>query len=309
MNDKIKFDTPVAFFIFNRPWITAKSFNKIKMIKPKNLYIIADGPRDNNKNDIIRCEETRNIVKNIDWDCNLNINFAEKNLGMKERNISGLNWLFSKVDMAIILEDDNLADLSFFRFASELLNYYKNNKKIFQITGVNWQDGIVRNNASYYFSKYNHLWGWATWKRCWEYYDKNIPYWSHWKKTHEWKEICPDPIERIFWTKLFNTYVKEEVNSWAYPWLLTAFYHKGLTVVPNKNLVRNIGFFGGGTHEFSQSTVLEKETHSLNQKIIHPKNVECDDLADQYAFNNIFDGKNLRSTKNRIKFFLYDKFN
>ena len=304
---KSDFHTPVAYFVFNRPWITAKSFNVIKKLKPRNLYIIADGPRKNFQNDNFRCQETRKIVQDIDWECNLRTNFSEVNQGMKNRNISGLNWLFDNEEMAIILEDDNLADLSFFYFASELLKYYEHNDNIFQITGVNWQNGIKRNNFSYYFSKYNHLWGWATWRRCWKYYDKNIKFWEEWKKSGEWKKICPDFTERIFWTKTFDEYLAKDLNSWAYPWLLTAFYKKGLTVIPKNNLVRNIGFFGGGTHEFSVNNLLTNNYH-MESDLKHPEIVKNNEQADLYTFDNIFDGKKMRSMSNKIKFYFYDKF-
>ena len=226
---------------------------------------------------------------------------------MKNRNISGLNWLFEHEEMSIILEDDNLADLSFFNFASELLEYYKNDENIFQITGVNWQNGIKRNENSYYFSKYNHLWGWATWRRCWKYYDKDIKFWKEWRKSKEWTNTCPDFIERIFWTKMFDEYLSKNLNSWAYPWLLTAFYRKGLTIIPKENLVRNIGFFGGGTHEFAEDNLITKN-FSINRILDHPKKIINNETADIYTFDNIFEGKNMRSLTNKIKFFLYDKF-
>lgn len=304
---KSSFKTPIAYFIFNRPWITAKSFEVIKKLRPRNLYIIADGPRENFPHDYERCQETRNIVKNIDWECNLKKNYSDKNQGMKNRNISGLNWLFEQEEMSIILEDDNLADLSFFNFASELLEYYKNDENIFQITGVNWQNGIKRNENSYYFSKYNHLWGWATWRRCWKHYDKDIKFWKEWKKSKEWKNTCPDFIERIFWTKMFDEYLSKDLNSWAYPWLLTAFYRKGLTIIPKENLVRNIGFFGGGTHEFAEDNLITNN-FSIDKILDHPKKVINNEAADIYTFDNIFDGKNMRSLTNKIKFFFYDKF-
>ena len=305
---KSNFNTPIAYFIFNRPWITAKSFEVIRRLKPLNLYIIADGPRKNFPNDHDRCKETRDIVKNIDWECNLKKNYSDKNQGMKNRNISGLNWLFEQEEMSIILEDDNLADLSFFNFASELLEYYKHNENIFQITGVNWQNGIKRNENSYYFSKYNHLWGWATWRRCWKHYDPEIKFWKEWKKSKEWKITCPDFVERIFWTKMFDDYLSKDLNSWAYPWLLTAFYRKGLTIIPEENLVRNIGFFGGGTHEFAEDNLITKN-FSINKILDHPKKIINSEPADIYTFDNIFEGKNMRSLTNKIKFFLYDKFN
>jgi hypothetical protein len=168
------FATPILFLIFNRPDTTDKVFEKIREIQPRQLFISADGPRPDRKDEREKCEEARKVIQKIDWKCELKTNFSEKNLGCRVGVSSGIDWFFSQVSKGIILEDDCLPDASFFNFCKVLLEYYRNDERIMHIGGINVQDGRMRGTASYYFSKISHIWGWATWKRAWEKYDVNI---------------------------------------------------------------------------------------------------------------------------------------
>ena len=300
----MQFDIPIVYFIFNRPDCTKKSFSIIRNQKPKKLFIISDGPRVQNFNDKEKCKECLEIVNQIDWPCDVKTNYSNINLGMKERNITGLNWAFSFEEELLILEDDNLPVDEFFKFVEKVAPIYRNNEKIFQITGVNWQDGIIRGDSSYYFSKYNNLWGWVTWKRNWKKYDVKISEWPNYKKSENWKKKNPNDIERYYWEKLFDEYYSNEINSWAYAWLFSAFYNDSLTVTPNVNLVKNVGLHGDGTHEFKNKNSLTKPYGQIKFPLVHPKNIEENSEADEYTFNNIFGGKEMKSIKGQFKKFI-----
>jgi hypothetical protein len=190
----------------------------------------------------------REIVEKIDWPCDVHRNYAEENLGLKRRVSSGLDWVFSQVDRAIVLEDDCLPHPDFFTFCGALLNRYENDERVSVITGNNFQDGRKRGNAAYYFSKYNHCWGWATWRRAWQHYSGDLPFWPEWKLTSDWRRKIPDRIEQRYWADIFERVSRNEIDSWAYPWTGSVWYHGGLTATPNVNLVTNIGFGPEGTH-------------------------------------------------------------
>lgn len=293
-------NTPIAYFIFNRPLLTRQSFSMIKLQKPKKLLLIADGPRYNSHTDQINCKAVREIVNSIDWPCKIYRNFSETNMGMKQRNISGLDWAFSITEDLIILEDDNLPNQSFFEFMSNFINYYKNNNKIFQISGVNWIEKKI-DTSSYYFSKYNNIWGWGTWKRSWKKFDPKILQWPNYKLSKSWLIKCPNVFERYYWEEIFNKYYSEDINSWAYAWLFSAFYNNGLTVVPNKNLVQNLGMDGDGTHKFNNKKILLKKTELIPSTWVHPKKIAQNTKIDYYVFNKIFYDNKINSTKNKIK--------
>jgi hypothetical protein len=166
------FETPILYLIFNRPDLTKITFPSICTVKPKKLFIAADGPRIDNQNDELNCKLVREFVlSKIDWDCEIHTLFREKNLGCGKAVSSAISWFFNHVDKGIILEDDCLPNESFFFFSQNLLIKYENNPRINHISGFNFQLGYQHDKNDYFFSNYTLIWGWATWKRSWINYD------------------------------------------------------------------------------------------------------------------------------------------
>ena len=172
--------TPIVFIVFNRPDKARRVFSQIRDARPQRLFLIADGPRESRPGELLKCLESRSILNDIDWDCELTIDFSDVNLGCRKRITTGLDRVFAEVDEAIILEDDCLPDHSFFGFCEELLTRYRDDRRVFHIGGTNYLDRRIQERmaaASYYFSRYNHCWGWATWRRAWITRDSNMTYW------------------------------------------------------------------------------------------------------------------------------------
>lgn len=236
--------TPVVIIVYNRPNLTKKLLNKLSIVKPKNLVIISDGAKPDQK-DIKKVLKIKKIVKQINWKCKKLYISSKKNLGLKKRVHSGLNIVFQNYNKAIIFEDDCIPNKSFF-FCEKLLDLYKNNKKISTISGNKFNSIEIKN--SYYFSKYSSIWGWASWKRSWNSFDIKIKFWPKYKKSKRWIKDFPDIVERIFWEKKFDKVYNGTIKSWAYPFLLNNFYHRNLTIIPKYNLVKNIGFGVNATH-------------------------------------------------------------
>jgi hypothetical protein len=158
-------NTPIAFFIFNRPDTTARVFEAIRQAQPSKLLVVADGPRSTRPGEAEKCAATRAIIDQVDWECEVLTNYSDVNLGCRHRVSSGLDWVFEQVEEAIILEDDCLPHPTFFRFCEELLEWYRHDHRIVAISGDNFQNGHQSGEFSYYFSRYVHIWGWATWRR------------------------------------------------------------------------------------------------------------------------------------------------
>ncbi len=169
--------SPVLFLIFNRPETTEQVFSAIKKAQPPRLYIAADGPRSEYPNDAESCDISRAIATNVDWDCEVKTLFQDQNLGCRLAVSGAVDWFFEQETEGIILEDDCLPDQSFFLFCQELLEQYRDDTRIMQIGGTNYQFGKKRTNYSYYFSRYGHLWGWASWRRAWSFYDEKMKQW------------------------------------------------------------------------------------------------------------------------------------
>lgn len=293
----------IAYIIFNRPHHTLNTFKAIRAQRPSKLFLIADGARTGHPTDIQRCKEARAVVANIDWPCEVFHNYSEENLGCKRRVSSGLDWVFSQVDSAIVLEDDCLPHPDFFNFCNNLLDRYKNDDRIWVITGNNFQDGKKRGDASYYFSKFNHCWGWATWRRAWQKYQLDMPYWAEWKQSADWNNKTTDLVERKIFTELFDRVSRGEIDTWDYQWTACVWYHGGLTATPNVNLVTNIGFGPDATHTVADDN-LEGMPSSALGNLTHPTAVRQDVAADRYVFDRNFGGKEHPDRlKNRIKQF------
>ena len=189
--------TPVVFLIFRRPDLTARVFETIRQAQPAKLLIVADGAR--NEEEAILCQQTRTVTELIDWDCEVLRNYSDVNLGCRQRISSGITWAFEQVEEAIILEDDCLPHPSFFSYCQELLDYYREDKRIWCISGNNFQDGQLRGDGSYYFSNYPHCWGWASWQRAWQKYDRNLTNWEAFRNSKHLNSIFNSKREVKYW--------------------------------------------------------------------------------------------------------------
>jgi hypothetical protein len=282
-------DTAVLFIVFNRPDTTQKVFDVIKSVKPKRLYITADGPRKNNENDRIKSEECRSIVHQIDWECELKTLFRDENLGCRNAVSDAISWFFKHEEQGIVLEDDCLPDPSFFDYCQELLEKYKNTPEIMLISGNNFQNGIKRGDASYYFSRYNHIWGWASWRRAWQLYDVDMKTFSQKKEENFIQKIFYKKKIQNYWMKRFQKSHDGEINTWDYQWTYTIFSHHGISILPNVNLISNIGFGEQSTHTAKANKRLANlPIQKINFPLTHPSEIKINEEADLYTFSRIF---------------------
>jgi len=283
---------PVVLLIFNRPHLTEKVFQVIRQVAPKRLFVVADGPR--NAQEVSLCEQTRSIVANIDWDCQVERNYAERNLGCRQRVSSGLDWVFAQTDRAIILEDDCLPNYSFFRFCDELLERYQDHERVMAINGNNHLRGRQVTPYSYYFSKYFHCWGWATWQRAWRYYDVTMKLWPEFRDGGYVEYISDSPYECRYWLHKFEQMYQGKIDTWDYPFMFACFSQSGLVATPRVNLVSNIGFGVQATHTHNpHSPLANMPTEELGE-ITHPPFLARSLAADQFVFDHVFDGAKLR---------------
>ena len=286
------FDTPILFLIYNRPDLTKQVFAKIREIEPKILFIGADGPKDTVKNEYETCEEARSIVSNIDWDCKVKKLYQTENLGCKTAVSKAISWFFSQNEHGIILEDDILPNLTFFKFCRELLLKYKDEKRLFSITGVNWQDNRKRGDGSYYFSKYPGIWGWATWKDRWDKFDIEMKGLPEYIENGELQKVFHDEKESAFHAKNLMGVYNGIIDSWDFIWHYTNFKNGGLCVVPNENLTSNLGFDRRATHTKDiHSDRANRAVSDIDFPLIHPKQIIQDEEADRYLYKKYIAGK------------------
>ena len=283
-----KISTPIAFFIFNRPEVTRIVFEEISKTRPPILLVIADGPRADKVNDAYLCELTRQVIESVDWECKVLTNYSNHNLGCKLRISSGLDWVFENVEEAIILEDDCLPNPSFFGFCEDLLARYRDNPQIGMISGDNFIEDKLIIADSYYFSKYPHIWGWATWRRAWKHYDVNLRYWRKSRSSNWLRSILNSSDEVNFWSKGFDSITTGKLDTWDYQWVFTCLDKGMLCVMPKINLISNIGFGPDATHTTGNSIFSNMESYYLEFPLTHPQEIVVNHEADQITANNMF---------------------
>jgi len=235
--------TPVGFLIFNRPDLTEMTFSAIAQAKPKQLFVIADGPRPDRSGEAEKCEQARAIIQKVDWDCEVLTNFSDVNLGCGRREASGFDWVFSQVEEAIFLEDDTFPAPSFFSYCEAMLERYRCDTRIMHISGDN-SANQGRTSDTYYFSTYIHGWGWASWRRAWQYYDYQMKTWPQFKRSGSLEQIFEDYYEQKYWVNIFNQMHEDPqvIDTWDYQWIYACWSQGGLAITPNENLISNVGF-------------------------------------------------------------------
>jgi hypothetical protein len=239
--------TPVALIIFNRPEVTRRVFQEIARARPQKLLVIADGPRAGHPTDAERCADARAIIDEVDWECEVLTNYSPVNLGCKMRPASGISWVFEQVEQAIIFEDDCLPHPSFFPYCDEMLERYSGDERVMMISGNNFQMGRKRTRYSYYFSRYPHTWGWATWRRAWRHFDAEIKLWPELRETSWLFDILGNRAAAEHWRAQFDALAKM-TSVWDYQWVFACWAQNGLTILPSTNLVSNIGWGDDATH-------------------------------------------------------------
>ncbi len=265
-----KLTTPVAFIIFNRPDFTLKVFERIRQAKPEKLFLIADGARDNKIGEFEKVQQCRAIKDMVDWKCEVKTNFADKNMGCKNRVYSGISWVFDNVDEAIILEDDCLPSMSFFRFCQELLEKYRNDTRITVISNHDWVEDF---EGSYTFANRLRMWGWASWKRAWKLNDIDMNLWAEVRKKEILKKICLNEFDYVRMINELQRTYDGKIDTWDNQFGLANYLYHGLCIIPQVNMVRNIGFGANATHTFDKfSKEAFYSDDDMEFPLIHPQN-------------------------------------
>ena len=293
-------DVPILLLVWKRPKHTKRVIDSIKKISPKKIYISCDGPIEDNQENKLLIEKVRKVIfKEINWKCNIYTNFSKYNKGCKSAVVDGINWFFTYEDEGIIIEDDCLPSIDFFYYCESLLEKYRNDERIWSICGNGYQNDLSQNKESYFFSKYTDIWGWATWKRCWKFYDPDIESWTNNRNQPLFKDLFNCPRELRYWNKIFDKlYYKKKPDTWDYQWQYLCFIKSGLSCMPFVNLVQNIGFGKDATHTqedpFKFASNL-KEVGKLNFPLKHPSEFIASSVCDEKLQKLFFSGYSLFS--------------
>ena len=277
----ITLTSPVLFLIFNRPETTQQVFSAIRKAKPPRLYVAADGPRSDYPNEDEKCEHSRKIAKNVDWDCEVKTLFRDQNIGCRLAVGQAIYWFFEQEPEGIILEDDCLPSQSFFWFCQEMLEYFRNDKAVGVICGFYSNELEYKPSASFFFSRYLRVWGWAGWRRSNEGYDSNINLLI--EKQNTWKKDIfshTDIFLKRYWQDMFEEVGSGKIDTWDIQLQYLLWQKKQQVIVSSKNLVQNIGW-AQGAHPLTKDHNHELATSEINFPLTTPDMTERDTRADQ----------------------------
>jgi hypothetical protein len=284
-------NTPILLIAWRRPHTLRQVIDAIRPVAPTRLYVACDGPNPERPGEAEKVAATRAVIEHeIDWPCQIERLYSDVNQGCRLGVSRAITWFFEQVEEGIILEDDCVPHPDFFPYCTTLLERYRHDTRVWCISGNNFQNGQWRGDGSYYFSRYNHCWGWASWRRCWNHYDSDLSQWPALRESALLGTIFEDPLELNYWSgiwqRLLNT---SEPDTWDYQWTFTCLANSGLTALPNRNLVSNVGFGEDATHTTGGAiNTAISEGADPNR---HPSFLLRDAVADRYTYNHVFGGK------------------
>lgn len=286
------YNVPILFLIFARPDTTTQVFERIRQIQPAKLYIAADAPRKDRPDEAKRCAETRRIVDQVDWPCEIHTLLRDNNLGCKMAVSSAITWFFNHEEYGVILEDDCLPDLSFFPFCEELLIKYKDDNRIGHISGQCFFSDLIKGDFSYDFSKMVHIWGWASWRRVWQFYDVNLNIWELIKKDNLRKEsFFVNRMEKIYFSSFIEDSLSGDngINTWDTQYMFTLRSQNQLSIYPSVNLVKNVGLNSSfATHTKKKDTIRFVDTIEMKYPLKHPNYIFSNVRLDKVSIKKLY---------------------
>lgn len=281
------YQAPILIIAFNRHDTTQKIFDVIRVTKPSKLYIAVDAPRAGNVEDQKNVAQVKQIFDKINWECEVHKRYSEINQGCGPGPYNAISWVFEQEDRAIILEDDCIPAIAFFSYCNELLEKYKDDKRIWLISGNQYNEEAVTTPHSYFFSRYGHSHGWATWKRCWLEMDVNMTKYPLIKNQNLLKSAFRTKKEYLFFRNKFDRIFNDtelKTHIWDFQFMLALKSNDALTIVPRKNLITNVGYIG--THSYKKAHYHDRKADENFVIISHPEFIICDVDYDSYHFEN-----------------------
>ncbi len=280
--------TPILFLAFNRPQHTRLALERIREARPARLYVHCDAARPQVAGEAEKVAEVRTVIREtVDWDCALNLLFRDTNQGLRQGVFGALNWFFEAEPYGIVLEDDCVPDRSFFRFCTELLEYYRDDEQVMHIGCSNLaEDYTAGREASYVFSRFSFVWGWAGWRRAWQKMSIDLDGLDVWEQSGAIRNFTADPRAQTYMLDKFHVTRRRENNSWAYAWFYSILKNNGLCIVPKVNLVQNTGVgTAGATNTTAANEKARLQARAISFPLNHPVNREPDPKLEQYFFH------------------------
>ena len=291
----------IALIIFKRAKTTQRVFEAIRAAQPPKLLVIADGPRSDRPSEAESCAATRQIIEQVDWDCEVLKNYADHNMGCGERVSTGISWVFQQVEEAIFLEDDCLPNPMFFEFCEQLLEKYRYDQRVMMVSGTNVLQEWKSDRQSYHFSHYTTIWGWASWRRAWQHYDFKMKSWASVEAQQRVRDVLGHEGLYLSRKKAYDAVYSGKIDTWDLQWAFTRLLNSGLSAVPAVNLVSNIGFDAEATHTTSADDPRSRlQTFPLRFPLTHPVGLALDQSYAELCYQTVEDNRIVTRLKRKL---------
>ena len=264
--------TPVLLVVFNRPEATRRVIDALRHNRPRHVYVAADGARDDVPDDRARVGEVRAVVEGIDWDCTLDTRYRPANLGLQDAMIDGITWFFENVDAGVILEDDCVPAASFLPFAGAVLERYADEPRVMHVAGVNMAREPRFAPSSYGFARVGPIWGWGTWRRAWQQFDRTL---ASWPGAREAYLAEGSALHKVLAHK-FDSAHADRKRTWSRAWFWAVTSRDGVAAIPAVNLIENIGYGSDATHTGRRRHPLRHPIVELPLPLRHPETLDVD---------------------------------
>lgn len=279
--------TPLVLIAFNRPALLRQQLGIVRKFFTGPIYVVIDGPRANRLGECEKVEEVVELVKAMKNEYELYINRSSKNLGCYGRIKSGLDWVFSQVERAIILEDDCMPSPQFFDFVAQMLECYADDRRIYSISGTNLFSESASTNENYFFSRYPNSWGWATWSRAWRNFINSQQEWKLIRSSNDFESLFSKKRSFLYWRKYFDLTYSGKIDSWFYRWMLSCWMQNALAIYPPHNLIANLGDDEDATNTRNYR-LLNKDISQIDPEWQHPKYLVNNQRFDDFLEDNVY---------------------
>jgi hypothetical protein len=242
-------DISVLILFFNRPQQLSQVFEQVKKARPSRLFLYQDGPRS--EADLPGIMACREVVEQVDWDCQVERNYQEKNSGCDPSNYFSHKWAFSHVDKCVVLEDDSVPAVSFFAFCKEMLDRYEHDERITMVCGFNAEEQTSDVESDYFFTTNFSIWGWASWRRVVDKWDEHYTWLDDPATVKQLEELIRERGYRDDFLPMSRQHRQHSRE--GRPFYETIFWShmllsNGLAIVPKKNMINNLGATADSTH-------------------------------------------------------------
>jgi len=283
-------ESAVLFLVFNRPETTRVVFEAIRRVRPARLYVAADGPRRDISEEKHICSQVRRIATDVDWPCQVKTMFRENNLGCGRAVSEAITWFFGEEEEGIVIEDDVLPSSDFFSYCQCLLKRYRTTRRVMMIAGCNPLLKRFPSQYSYDFANSAVAWGWASWRRAWDYYDYNMAKWPIWRDANGLVQV-PQTTRYfpLIWGELYEFGYQKKVDTWDYQWSFAINHNRGVIAIPRSNLVVNLGQGDKATHTRQMAAWAKRLHHcALPGEYRHPPQVIANMIIDRRIEKVVF---------------------